>query len=119
MKNLLTQFIKIEFFSSPLTGILFIIANILGIIIMFMSGFHPTIVWLVIGPLILIWGAIICDFLDKVCPLSDSKSGGCPHCHGEIEVIDETINLLTIQKKIVKKCKKCGKEFEETAHYLD
>lgn len=110
MKNPITQFIKIEIFSSsPLLGILFLIENILGIIIMFKFGFHPLFVFPVVVVLILMWGMFISDFKDKV----------CPHCYGELEVTDEKTNILITQKKIVKKCKECGKEFSSTAHYLD
>lgn len=109
MKSPVTQFIKIQFFSSPLTGILFLIGNILGIILMFKSGFHPIIVGPATLSLILIWGMAISDFKDKV----------CPHCYGKLKVTDENLNILITQKKIVRKCEDCGTEFEETAHYLD
>lgn len=109
MKSPVTQFFKVEFFSSPLTGILFLIGNILGITLIFMSGFHPILVFPVVVVLILMWGMFISDFKDKVCPC----------CYGELEITDENLNILITQKKIVKKCKDCGKEFNETAHYLD
>ena len=109
MKSPVTQFIKVELFSSPLIGILFLIGNILGITLMFMSGFHPIIIWLVICPLILVLGALISDFKDKV----------CPHCYGKLVITEENLNILITQKKIVRKCEDCGNEFISTAHYLD
>ena len=105
MKNTVTQFFKVELFSSPLSVILFLSANILGIILIFMSGFHPLFIWLVLGPIILMWCASISDFKNKV----------CPHCYGELEVTDENLNIPITQKKITKKCKDCGKEFSSTA----
>jgi hypothetical protein len=109
MKSPVTQFIKIQLFSSPLEGILFLIEHILGITLMFKCGFHPIIVCSVAFVLILIWGMFISNFKDKV----------CPHCYGELEVTDENLNILITQKKFEKKCKECGKEFSSTAHYLD
>lgn len=109
MKSPVTQFIKIQFFSSPLTGILFLIGNILGIIILFKCEFHPIIACAVVVSLTLMWEMLISDFKDKV----------CPHCYGKLKVTDENLNILITQKKIVRKCEDCGTEFEETAHYLD
>lgn len=109
MKSPVIQFIKIEIFSSPLIGILFLIGNILGIILIVKSGFFPLIVCPVVVSLIFLFGILISDFKDKV----------CPHCYGELEITDENLNILIMQKKIVKKCKECGKEFNKTSHYLD
>lgn len=109
MKNPITQFIKIQLFSSPLEGILFLIGNILGITVMFKCGFHPIIVCPVAFSLILIWGMFISAFKDKV----------CPHCYGKLVITEENLNILITQKKIVRKCEDCGKEFTSTAHYLD
>lgn len=109
MKNPVTQFIKIQLFSSPDLGFIFLNGNILGIILMFKCGFNPIIVCPVAFALILIWGMTISDFKDKV----------CPHCYGKLKVTHEKDYILITQKKIVRKCEECGTEFEETAHYLD
>jgi hypothetical protein len=108
-KRFITQFFKVEIFQDKTSRILFPIAFILGISLIILSKFSFFIIW----PVCLFSGWTILlaieDFKDKV----------CPHCYGELEVIEESINLLSIQKKTIKNCKECGKEFSSTAHYLD
>lgn len=109
MKSPVIQFFKVEIFKNKMVGIIFSMEFILGIFLIILSKFNFLVIW----PFCLLFGWIILSAIENF------KEKVCPHCYGELTVTDENLNILITQKKIVKKCENCGKEYTYTAHYLD